>query len=114
MKDEELMFTAEEIRSRAEGYAREKRAVEAGWMTRIASSAPKTVSQAELYVSRGAFFAGVKFMMDIIVALSTAGSVAGPKITREVIDDIEIEIKVFLASDPTVIPDPPGPKGNTH
>jgi hypothetical protein len=100
---DDKMFDEKELRRLSRELIRKHQLVAAGWLARVASSAPGGATPAEVYASRASFFCGVEWMLDIIEKLQRDGS--DKKTVLALIRTIDREIKEYMRTSDLTMPD---------
>jgi hypothetical protein len=85
------MMTDEEAQVQATACARQGRLVEAGWVMALLKGTPDDLPLSELLVLRGAFFAGAKHMLALMVGAQRRDDLD----MQQVVNDLRGELDRF-------------------
>ena len=85
------MMTDEEAQAQAQAHAKAGNLVEAGWIMAILKGVPDDVPEAERFILRGAFFAGARHMLSVMVGAERRGDID----MQKVVNDLRIELDQF-------------------
>jgi len=103
MTDPRLKFDRKELRRLARQLIRNNEFVAAGWLTRVAKSAPADATPGEVYASRASFFCGVEWVLSMIDDMRKQG--ASKETVTALIRAISNEIKAYMQTSDQEAPD---------
>jgi hypothetical protein len=87
------MMSEKETMLRAKQAVRERRILEAGWITTMLKAAPDSLREAEMIVVRLAFFRGAQCLLDV---LKMAGDTKDEDVVTAMMNGIEKELREFF------------------